>query len=615
MLPGPIFNVELLTSARRTRYFFIRALYALILLIALGLIYQSWTYRISGDTIDIRVMAQLSAEFFNVLAWLQLLLVVLLGPAMVAGTIATERERRTIEYLFASSLSNAEIVLGKLAARIIHVVYLVLAGVPILALMMLMGGIAPEALLALAVITLCTVLSVATMSIAVSVWSARAREAVTRAYLVLFALLVLPPLLALLLRAAPFFGAPLFFSKSVADVNEQFLAANPFWVLTAIMTTASGATQGIAFDMLWAFARNHLILSVVLATAATWGVRRTHLKQTTKAAKRRWRLSHVLRPPVGDQAMLWKEIFAEPAAARLGWVGRIAVALILLGVIGPTFYMFYATYNSPARYGRVAEEYLIYAMMMGTILACGGLLLAAARAAGSITSERERDSWTSLVSTPLEAGEIVWAKIAGSVWSLRYVMLLLLLIWGLAGVLEPGFLITVPFTFSMFLLLAFYVSALGVRFSLQCRSSLRAMAAALATAIFIGGAYFFCCLPVLIGTRAGDEAMVILAPCVPYLLCVPSVAYVSGDHFFSSREAGPAIFAFIAGTIGYLIAGIALTGSSIGSFDRLSGRTCPKMPTYYPVHPTALPANRPPETPIELATEAILLPPSTPDIL
>ena len=91
---------------------------------------------------------------------LQLLAVVLLGPAMVAGTIATERERRTIEYLFASSLSNAEIVLGKLAAKLLHVVFMILAGVPVLALVMLLGGIAPEALLTLLILTLSTVLTV-----------------------------------------------------------------------------------------------------------------------------------------------------------------------------------------------------------------------------------------------------------------------------------------------------------------------------------------------------------------------------------------------------------------------------------------------------------------------
>jgi len=605
VLPGPIFNMELLTSARRTRYFFIRALYATILLIALGLVYQSWTYRISGESVDIRIMAQLSAEFFGWLALLQLLAVVLLGPAMVAGTVATERERRTIEYLFASSLSNAEIVLGKLAARIVHVVCLVLAGVPIFALMMLLGGIAPESLLVLTIVTLCTVLTVSTLSIAISVWSARAREAVTRAYLVLFALLVIPPLL-LLLRASSFYY------DFIEPVNEQFLAANPFWFLITVMENASSATRGTAFGMVLVFARNHLIVSFVLAAAATWGVRRAHLRQQGKAARRRWRFSHFFRPSVGDRPMLWKEIFAEPAASRLGWVGRIAVALIVLGVICPTFYVFFTTLTHHNPYGRAAEYYIGYAMVMGTLLACGGLLLAAARAAGSITSEKERDCWTSLLSTPLEPGEIVWAKTAGSVWSLRALAVLLLLIWGLGGLLDPGFLITVPFMFGMFVLLAFYVSALGVRFSLRCKSSLRAMAATLVTALFVGGVYLCCCIPVFAATHAGEETAVVLAPCVPFLLVLPGQVYVSAEYFFRSRTAAPMLFAYVAGTVGYLIAGIALTASSIGSFDRLAGRTRQRWSTSFS---PPLPRKLPIEPPKELATEAILLPPSTPEIL
>jgi len=613
VLPGPIFNMELLTSARRTRYFFIRAIYATVLLVALGLVYQSWTHLFSSAEVDIRMLAGLSARFFGVLAWLQLLVVVLLGPAMVAGTIATERERRTIEYLFASSLSNAEIVLGKLAARMVHVVYMVLTGVPVLALMMLLGGIAPEGLLVLTIITLCTVLTVSTLSIAISVWSARAREAVTRTYLVLFALLVLPLVLDMMLRASPLY-------EIIEPVNEQLMAVNPFVILVSVTQSASTAMQGPALDRLLAFARNHLILSFVLAAAATWGVRRAHLKQSTKAAKRRWRLSHYFRPAVGNRPMLWKEIFAEPAAARLGWIGRIVVTLIVLVVIGLTLYVFFTALTAPyRRYGRPGSYYSEYAVGMGTFLACGGLLLAAARAAGSITSEKERDCWTSLLSTPLEPSEIVWAKIAGSLWSLRALVVVLLVIWGLAGVLDPGFLITVPFTFGMFLLLAFYITALGVRFSLRCRSSLRAMGATLATALFVGGVYLFCCMPVLIASRAGEEATVMFAPFVPFLLAFPGVAYMEGEHFFRSRETTPMLFAFIAGTVGYLIAGIALTLSSIGSFDRLAGRTRWRTSISFvpfpPKPPPKPPMESPKEVPREVPTEAILLPPSTPEIL
>lgn len=610
MLPGPIFNVELLTSARRTRYFFIRALYATILLIALGLVYQSCTYGLSGESVNIRFMARLSAAFFGTLGWVQLLAVVLLGPAMVAGTIATERERRTIEYLFASSLSNAEIVLGKLAARMVHVVYLVLAGVPIFALMMLLGGIAPESLLVLTIITLCTVLTISTLSIAVSVWSARAREAVTRAYLVLFVLTVIPPLLSIVLRMRSF-NIPF-----IESVNEQFLAANPFVILTSIITTASGAMRGVAMDMLWTFARNHLILSAVLAAAATWGVRRAHLTQTTKAARRQRRFSHFFRPSVGNRPMLWKEVFAEPAAARLGMVGRIATALIVLAVVGGTIYFFCEALTDVRSYPyrREAEIYLGYAMIMGAGLATAGLLLVAARAAGSVTSERERDCWVSLISTPLEPGEIVWAKIAGSVWSIRGVAALLLLIWGMTVLLRPTFIIVLPFLFGTFLLLAFYAAALGVRFSLRCKNSLRAMAATLVTGLFVGGMYLFCCIPVLVAAspRSGEGASFMLAPCIPFLLGLPAWVYMAGDEFFRApRDEGAImLFAYIIGTVGYTIAGIALTGSSIASFDRIVGRTRLRTATSMSLAVSAKSASEPPrEVRNELAVEAVLLPP------
>jgi ABC-type transport system involved in multi-copper enzyme maturation permease subunit len=595
MLPGPIFNVELLTSARRTRYFMVRAIYALVLLVALGLVYQSWaislSYRDGGP--DIHSIADLSAAFFGVFSVIQLLAVTALGPALVAGTIATERERRTIEYLFASSLSNAEIVLGKLAARLVHVVYLVLAGVPILALMMLLGGIAPEALLSLTIITLVTVLAVSTLSIAISVWSPRARDAVTRSYLVLFVLLVIP----LMVSSLP----PSEFYRVIEPVNRQFMAANPFMVLTPIITASSGSTiaQGFASDMLFASIRNNLIFSCVLACAATLAVRRTHLRQRGKAARRRkWRLLHLIRPSVGRHPMLWKELFAEPAASRLGWAGRIAMTLIVLAVIALAVYVFFTAATSTFRYRAPGEQYAEFSMVVGSILGCLGLMMVAGRAAGSITSERERDCWTSLLSTPLEPTEIVWAKIAGSVWSLRGMVLLLLFVWGLGVLLDPKFLIAVPFLLGTFLLLAVYAAALGVRYSLWCRNSLRSMAATLATGLFAGGIYMFCCAPVLVIIRSREAvrlSILILAPCVPFLLALPSNVYVMGEHFARNDEGGMLVFAYLLGVGGYLTTAVVLASSAIARFDVLSGRSHPK---YWSL-------KRPP--PQETAAEAIVV--------
>ena len=147
MLPGPMFSLEMVTSARRTRYFIVRVLYAGVLFFALFCTYMSASH--DNGLSDRASIAAFTWEFFVIFSIMQLLAVVTLGPAMAAGTIAQERERRTIEYLFASTLSNAEIVLGKLLARLFQVGYLVLAGMPILFIAMLMGGIAPEAIVVL----------------------------------------------------------------------------------------------------------------------------------------------------------------------------------------------------------------------------------------------------------------------------------------------------------------------------------------------------------------------------------------------------------------------------------------------------------------------------------
>ncbi len=106
---------------------------------------------------------------------LQLAAVLLLGPAVAAGLIARERERRTIEYLFTTHLTSAEIVLDKLAAAIAQLTVAVLAGVPVLAIAMLLGGITLEQVLLSRWSTLSTMLVVTSISLAASAVSPRSR--------------------------------------------------------------------------------------------------------------------------------------------------------------------------------------------------------------------------------------------------------------------------------------------------------------------------------------------------------------------------------------------------------------------------------------------------------
>ncbi len=279
--PGPILAVELITMSRRARYYALRVLYAAALFFALWINYEG-SRRYSAS--DINSIAQFASDFFQTFGVMQLMAVMLIGPALAAGTIAQERERRTMEYLYASPLSNLEIVIGKLGGRVLQIIYLVLAGMPVLALAMLLGGIAPVHIVVLTAITISTALFVTMVSIAVSAWTARARDAVIRAYLLFFCIWVLP-----LLTAALAFSSRAAWSIPLV---QQFLVADPVVTFMSVFTGDSPwGPVSEPWTLLWALVRNQMIVGGAVLTVATSVMRRVHLREAGKAArKRRWRL-------------------------------------------------------------------------------------------------------------------------------------------------------------------------------------------------------------------------------------------------------------------------------------------------------------------------------------
>src|SRR5690242_982464 len=105
---GPIFAVEWRLNARRPRFVWLRALYGAILLVALGNVLAS-EWADSTGALPAPRLAAVAAQFFWAFSLVQLLAVLLLTPALTAGSIAEEKERRTLEALLTTDLSAAEI--------------------------------------------------------------------------------------------------------------------------------------------------------------------------------------------------------------------------------------------------------------------------------------------------------------------------------------------------------------------------------------------------------------------------------------------------------------------------------------------------------------------------
>ena len=49
MLPGPVFNFELMATARRGRFYLVRAFYATVLLVILWTVHSAWLSETGGE--------------------------------------------------------------------------------------------------------------------------------------------------------------------------------------------------------------------------------------------------------------------------------------------------------------------------------------------------------------------------------------------------------------------------------------------------------------------------------------------------------------------------------------------------------------------------------------
>ena len=188
--PGPVFIYECLANSRRWQTYALRSAGVAALLFAMAVIAMS-SVQSAGSSA--REYATLGQAYFIAMIGVELALVMLAAPAATAGAICLDRARGTLAHMLMTDLSDAEIVLGKLAARLLPVLGLVACTWPVMAISSLLGGIDPIALtLAYAIILAVAVLG-CTMALALSVWARKSHEVILATYTFFILALLLWP--------------------------------------------------------------------------------------------------------------------------------------------------------------------------------------------------------------------------------------------------------------------------------------------------------------------------------------------------------------------------------------------------------------------------------------
>lgn len=141
---GTIMTKELRSRMRGRRAFIVLTVYLGILaLLTYGVyIVIAPNARTMGGVglANANASALIGQSVFTALSFFQLVLVAFIAPAFTAGQISLEREKQTLDLLISTPLRPGAIVVGKLATALAFVVLMILAAIPISAIVLMYGG-------------------------------------------------------------------------------------------------------------------------------------------------------------------------------------------------------------------------------------------------------------------------------------------------------------------------------------------------------------------------------------------------------------------------------------------------------------------------------------------
>ena len=193
MLMGPVFRAELLRTSRQKRYYFLRIAYGLLLLAFVWAGYDDLVR--NRQVISHAELSSFASQIFLAFGIVQLTVVLLLVPPVFGGSIADEKQRKTLHYIMASDLSSGEIILDKVLGRGSLLALFVAIGLPIVCMLGLFGGISAESVIVAYGGTFSNALFAVALTVLVFDLARRVRDAVMTSYLLLLFWMFVPPLI------------------------------------------------------------------------------------------------------------------------------------------------------------------------------------------------------------------------------------------------------------------------------------------------------------------------------------------------------------------------------------------------------------------------------------
>lgn len=375
LLENPVLQRELLVNLRMPRAFVLLLLYQVVLA---AVVYFAWP----KDNIRLDLTGDVgnTSQLVNLFFLGQYVLASLMAPSFAAGAISGEKERMTYEMLLASPIRPEGIVMGKLVAALTHLAILIFASLPIVMLCLPLGGVSFYEVLAAYLALIASVITFGMISVACGSFFPRTSSALVVSYLTILPL----ALIGVLFWSSLSSLGDTRFKLSIAVIPgiAAFIVIPLFYICCARMLYPPDfGSEG----------KEVVDLEQESAQAVGLVIQRDQFPDKLFAPPKRETLMEDGTNPVYDKEMR-SEIFGQGTLML-----RLAIQISMVVAIPVMAWCLYIQRH-------LAPWYISYVVLFN-------ILIGPVFSAGSVTSERERQTLDLLLTTIITPWQILWGKL------------------------------------------------------------------------------------------------------------------------------------------------------------------------------------------------------------
>jgi hypothetical protein len=491
LFAGPVFTREAVTAPRRARMYIARSAYVASLLVLMATAWQ-----VLAGTQEVRNvgdLARFGATVFQILAPLQLAVMMFFAALSAASAVAAEKDRQTLILLLLTHLSNFELVVGKLLASLLNTLVLLAAALPLFMLVALLGGVSHEEIARVFAVTLSSALVAGSLGSTLAFWREKTFQALAMTAIGLVVWIAVGEVVARGALGPEWNGVGCErWAAAISPWRATLEAVRPFEAEEAAFGPLRGAVN---LYLVVSAAAIVLLNAVATLMVRVWNPSREARRDTMvhdekPAAKARPAGEATLTPQaaaptraidlkgrtrqVWDNPILWREMRTwaygrKIVVVRLAyWLLAAAAATALVSLVGQV---------AVPREANVAPVLVTFAVL--------SLVLINAQAVTALTSERDARALDLLLVTDLTPKEFVFGKLGGVFYNTKEMVLFpaasCVYLWW-AGVVSLENLVYLVIGW---LVLCCFANMLGIHTGMNYANSRGAVAVSLGTVFFL----------------------------------------------------------------------------------------------------------------------------------